>query len=160
MPAERERRTFGRSLGRADESSDNDRERHYRAAVPRRRGIGPRRGRMHLEVVPETRVSSGTPGLRAMMAAAERQSHRLSGRIKGGAPETHIGSRGAGIRTQEGVWTKSVDMESPTTCPVQWTQPLRRKREGAKAKEKAKAASGRRQDVQNEQQGAQAWLSC
>ena len=31
----------------------------------------------HLEVVPETRVSSVTPGLRAMMAAVERQSHRL-----------------------------------------------------------------------------------
>ena len=31
----------------------------------------------HLEVVPKTRVSSVTPGLQAMMAAAERQSHRL-----------------------------------------------------------------------------------
>ena len=31
----------------------------------------------HHEVVPETRVISVTPGLRAMMAAAERQSHRL-----------------------------------------------------------------------------------
>ena len=31
----------------------------------------------HLEVVPETRVSSVTPGLRATVAAAERQSRRL-----------------------------------------------------------------------------------
>ena len=31
----------------------------------------------HLEVVPETRVSSVTPGLRAKMAAVERQSRRL-----------------------------------------------------------------------------------
>ena len=31
----------------------------------------------HLQVVPETRVSSVTPGLRAMMAAEERQSHQV-----------------------------------------------------------------------------------
>ncbi len=46
VPAEHRAENFGRSLRRAEEWPDNDRDGYHRAAVPRRRGIGPRRGRM------------------------------------------------------------------------------------------------------------------
>ena len=102
----------------------------------------------HLEVVPETRVSSVTPGLRAMMAVAERQSHRL----KQKRPRDPHWRRCGGYASSEGLRTKSTGKETPKSCPVQRTKPLRKKWRGATGKEKAKAAIGRTQGVWNEQQ--------
>ena len=139
---------FSGSLGRADEWAETamdiigQRFRAVETSVLEEGGWGVAR---HLEVVPETRVSSVTPGLRATVAAAERQSRW----------------RGSSMRTQEGVSARSIiNQTSPTISPVQWTQPRRRKRKRSKAKEKAKAVTERRQGTQGEQrQGSQAWLA-
>ena len=93
-----------------------------------------------LEVVPETRVSSVTPGLLAKMAAAERQSRRLKQDLWRRPRDPHW-KPWSGYMSSGRVRTVSTDMETPTTCPVQWTQPLRRKRERAKAKEKSKGGN-------------------
>ena len=73
----------------------------------------------HLEV-PEIRVSSVTPGLRAgwrRRSASPIESGRTSGNDRG----TSIGNCGSSIRTQAGARAKSIRLEALTISPEQWT---------------------------------------
>ena len=113
----------------------------------------------HLEVVPETRVSSVTPGLRAMMAAEERQSHRVRQDLWKRPRDPHRkpwiehpnSRRSQGEVNQPGSADDLPSAVDPTVSKV---------KKRSKANEKAKAAFERSQAAESEQrQGSQAWLA-
>ena len=80
----------------------------------------------HLEVVPDTKVSLVTPGLRAMIAAEERQSHRVRQDLVGlmettAGPALETVHRASELKKESG--RKSISLAAPTISPVQWPQP-------------------------------------
>ena len=130
---------FGGSLGRTDEWAGNDRG-AVGASVLEDGGWSVAR---HLEVIPETKVSSVTPS--------------GSGRICGNGRETRMEERSD--YPNSGRSQGEVNRHGIADLPSAGDPELRR-RKRQRAKEKAKAAIERRQGIQNEQrQWSKAWLA-